>query len=71
MQQYTHVLYWKTESFITKRLALGSYQHDRLTASLLYIKDASKMLGQIAKASSSHHNEEKRSQNVCPEIRGF
>ena len=29
------------------------------------------MFGQIAKASSSHHNQEKRSQNVCPEIRGF
>jgi len=31
-----------------------------LTTSLLYIKCVSKMLGQIAKASSSHHNQEKK-----------
>jgi len=29
------------------------------------------MFGQIAKTSSLHHNEEKCSQNVCLEIRGF
>jgi hypothetical protein len=57
--------------FIEKKLALGSCQQGRLTASLLYTKCVSKMLGQIAKVSSSHHNQEKRSQNVCPEIRSL
>jgi hypothetical protein len=57
--------------FVEKQKVLGSCQQDRLTASLLYIKCVSKMLGRIAKASSSHHNEEKTFTKVCPEIRGF
>jgi hypothetical protein len=44
-----------------------------MSASLLYthIKDVSKTLGQTAKASCSHHNQEKRSQQHVSGNQGF